>query len=258
MNYNRIDVLLIEDNSDYAETLKIAARQDNNIMLSVANNGLNGISMAMTTKPDIILLDIMMPQMDGFEVIKAIKDNSSLTSRVIVLSNISGENNVKRALDLGADMFLQKSDYLPWQVIEKVKSLFGEKRSIETLKKALIVEDDPDLSELLKMAFAQKNIETKTAMDGVTAISTALTYRPDLIVLDIMLPQMNGYDVLQALRQNANIDTVIIANTNIPAEQGKAQALNLGADYFVSKSFFTPLEFVDKALEMYTNVVKRQ
>lgn len=86
-----------------------------------------GLALATTMKPDLILLDIMMPDMDGLEVLKRLKaDEATKAIPVIVLTNLSDENRTKQAMKLGALDVMIKSDYSPKQVVEKVTAAMGK------------------------------------------------------------------------------------------------------------------------------------
>ncbi len=119
---NMYKVLIIEDNKDIGEMFRIAF-EERKFSVKISNDGLNGITVAVEFKPQIILVDIMMPQMDGFEFLKALKSNTSLDSKVIVISNMSQKKDEEKACKLGADYFLRKSDYTPYQIVDKVMDL---------------------------------------------------------------------------------------------------------------------------------------
>ncbi|MCP4639586.1 MAG: response regulator transcription factor [bacterium] len=100
----------------------------------------------------------------------------------------------------------------------------------------LIVEDDPAMRRGLKDNFAYEGYTVETAEDGEEGLDTALRIRPDLILLDIMLPGMNGYEVCQHLR-DADVDVPIIMLTAKGQESDICLGLNLGADDYVTKPF---------------------
>ena len=98
----------------------------NNFELETAFNGEEAISnlQNIKQKPDIIILDIMMPKLDGFEVLKFLKKNTQLKDvPVAILTNLSGKENAERALNMGAAFYFMKSQYLPKEIIEKIKEI---------------------------------------------------------------------------------------------------------------------------------------
>lgn len=100
----------------------------------------------------------------------------------------------------------------------------------------LIVEDDPALLRGLKDNFEQQRLRVSTATDGEQGLTAALDMKPDLIVLDIMLPRINGYELCRRLREKG-VDTPIIMLTAKGQESDIVLGLNLGADDYVTKPF---------------------
>jgi DNA-binding response OmpR family regulator len=105
-----------------------------------------------------------------------------------------------------------------------------------TGSRVLVVEDDPALLRVLKDTFTGKGCEVLTAADGEAALSLALNGRPDLILLDIMLPKVNGYEICRAVREGG-LDAPIIMLTAKGQEEDIVLGLNLGADDYVTKPF---------------------
>ncbi|MDW0110370.1 response regulator transcription factor [Sporosarcina aquimarina] len=103
-------------------------------------------------------------------------------------------------------------------------------------KTVLIVEDDPSICTLLEYNLKQNGYRTLVATNGIDALETAIASKPDLIVLDIMLPGMDGIDVCQNLRQQ-KIDTPIIMLTARGEETDKVLGLEIGADDYMTKPF---------------------
>jgi DNA-binding response OmpR family regulator len=116
-----MNILIVED-----EDFLIRALKDNlvaeNYKVDVARNGGEALGKIKKNKPDLILLDILMPGKDGFYVLEKIKNDSELKLiPVIVLSNLEGDKTIKQALEMGADDYFVKSQHPIQEVIEKVK-----------------------------------------------------------------------------------------------------------------------------------------
>lgn len=110
------------------------------------------------------------------------------------------------------------------------------------MKRILIVDDEPKLVRGLKPYFRQAGFEVLTAYDGVEALSLARRDRPDLIVLDLMLPGMDGLDVCRTLRQEGDFVPIVMLTARVE-EADKLIGLELGADDYVAKPF-SPRELV--------------
>lgn len=108
----------------------------------------------------------------------------------------------------------------------------------------LLIEDDPEIVRILQAYFERDGFRTIAAGDAETGLAHHQRLRPDLVVLDIKLPRMDGYDVLAAIRRVA--DTPVIMVTALAEDLDKLQALRLGADDYVLKPF-NPLEVVARA-----------
>jgi DNA-binding response OmpR family regulator len=105
-----------------------------------------------------------------------------------------------------------------------------------SMKNVLIIEDNPVMLRGLKDNFEIKGYQVKTAMDGEQGLKAAITGNPDLIILDVILPKISGYEVCSLLREK-NPDTPIIIITAKDEEKDIIFGLNLGADDYVTKPF---------------------
>lgn len=118
-------VLIIEDNIDLQELYKIYFEEKWFEVYS-AYDWLRWIVETVEKKPDIILLDIMMPEMNWFEVLESIKNQTSIATPIIVLSNLSKDLDIKKAMDWWASLYLKKSDYDWDELVEKVVNFLNE------------------------------------------------------------------------------------------------------------------------------------
>jgi len=114
--------MIIEDNIELSEQYRLKL-ENSGFTVVTAPDGEQGLIVAAEERPDVILLDILMPNMDGFEVLKAIKNNTSLQSIIIIVSNLSGPEQLQKAKILGADDYLIKSDVTPAIIVEKVQKV---------------------------------------------------------------------------------------------------------------------------------------
>src|SRR5580765_6421049 len=102
-------------------------------------------------------------------------------------------------------------------------------------KRVLVVEDDLNLSALLRENLLFEGFEVNCVADGNLVLSTAKTFMPDLVVLDIMLPNTNGFELCEALRQHWQTPVLILTAKNQKAD--RLRGLHLGADDYVAKPF---------------------
>ena len=124
----KIKILLIEDDpfllSMYATKFELEGFE-----IIFAEDGEKALKVASKEKPDIILLDVLLPKMDGFEVLKELKKNEETKAvPVILLTNLSQRDDVEKGLALGAVDYLIKAHFMPTEVVEKIKKTLSEKR----------------------------------------------------------------------------------------------------------------------------------
>ncbi|MFH1822194.1 MAG: response regulator [Patescibacteria group bacterium] len=120
-----IKILLIEDDP-FLLSMYTSKFEIENFQVVDAEDGEKGLKVAAREKPDIILLDILLPKKDGFEVLKDLKSNAGLKHiPVILLTNLSQKDEVDKGLALGAVDYLIKAHFMPFEVVEKIKKVIG-------------------------------------------------------------------------------------------------------------------------------------
>jgi len=118
-------ILIIEDDgflaSIYAQKLELEGYE-----VAFATNGEDGLKLAQKDKPDLILLDLLMPQMDGFEVLEKVKADPAIQDvKVLVLSNLGQKEDVDRCMKLGAVGYMIKAHSLPEETVKRIKEILG-------------------------------------------------------------------------------------------------------------------------------------
>ncbi|MBI2625894.1 response regulator [Candidatus Parcubacteria bacterium] len=118
-----VKILFVEDDPVLQQTFTDFLKSEGYAIVS-ALDGLEGLKAAQSEQPDLILLDLILPKMDGFEVLQAIKaDEKTKDIPVIVLTNLEGTGDVERALELGATTYLVKANYELADILTKIKSV---------------------------------------------------------------------------------------------------------------------------------------
>lgn len=107
--------------------------------------------------------------------------------------------------------------------------------NLEIRRTVLVVDDDPNVVELARLYLERDGYRVLTALDGAEGLASAREYRPDLVVLDVMLPRLNGLDVCRALRKESQV--AIIMLTARVEEEDRLAGLELGADDYITKPF---------------------
>ena len=119
------------------------------------------------------------------------------------------------------------------------------------MKKILIIEDDPFLSEMYLAKLSQSGFKTEIAADGKKGMEKIKTSRPDLILLDIVLPKIDGFEILKKIKKDSKLKKIpVILLTNLGQKNEVEKGLNLGADEYIIKAHFTPTAVVAKVKEI--------
>jgi len=121
----------------------------------------------------------------------------------------------------------------------------------DTKKKILLVEDDKFLSEMYSTKLTESGFEVETAFDGEEGLRKAGEFQPDLILLDIVLPKKDGFEVLKELKAKEELSKIlVIALTNLGQKEEVQKGFDLGASDYIIKAHFTPTEVVAKAKKL--------
>ncbi len=203
-------MLIIEDDENFADVLKDYATQRGFIPLH-ANQGDIGLEMAVKHKPDAIILDIMLPVMDGWAVLAKLKDNPETKDIPVHMMSASDVKQFS-AQHNGAIGFLKKP-------VEKIKLEEAFDKLILNddfkLTKVLIIEDHEIQSENLRRQLTEHSVEVKQAFNGKQAMD-ALNFDTgfDCIILDINLPDISGLELLDKIKLDSRLEKIpVIINT---------------------------------------------
>jgi CheY-like chemotaxis protein len=213
-------VLVVEDDPAAAELLTrqlVAA----GYRTDVARTGNEALAKARELQPAAITLDIILPEVDGWEVISRLKlDDRTSSIPIIVVSIV---DNPELGMALGAiEYFVKPVD--AGALIERLRQ-FNVKRQDQF--KVLIVDDEPANRTWLKKALEPEGFEVVPASGGREAIELAKSAKPDFVVLDLMMPEVTGYDVVEALRSDeATRETPIMVLTASNLTEADKRLLN--------------------------------
>ncbi len=188
-------ILIIDDDPDTRELLSSYLKEYTAELLTAAD-GEEGLRLAREFQPDLITLDLMMPGLSGWDVLNQIKQDESLSSIPVIVVSIVAQT--RKATILGAVDAITKpvSQERLHQAIERSVGSVCE----PNMAKILVVDDESDARELVCSMLAGKVSQIRTAENGREALATLEHYRPDLIILDLMMPVMDGTSFLRVLR----------------------------------------------------------
>jgi DNA-binding response OmpR family regulator len=118
-------------------------------------------------------------------------------------------------------------------------------------KKILLIEDDKFLSEMYATKLTENGLEVETAFHGDEGMAKIEDFKPDLVLLDIVLPKKDGFEILRTIKKDGSLkDAVGIILTNLGQKEEVERGFNLGASDYIIKAHFTPTEVVTKVKKM--------
>lgn len=242
-------ILLVEDEEllrkIYRKKLELAQFE-----VETAADGKEGLAKAREFKPDLILLDIFMPKLNGIEVLKEIKAATELKGiPVVMLTNIAGSAAIQECLQAGALGYIIKSSGTPSKLLREIKKFIGVRCRIEDSQKSniLIIEDTTVLQRMYTSRLKEDGYEVNLARDGGEGLYKALNTDPDLVLLDLMLPKVDGFHILAELRKNPKTQkTPVIILSNQGQAEDATKALQLGANDYIVKINTPPSSVLKK------------
>jgi PAS domain S-box-containing protein len=225
-------VLVVDDDPNARELLR-RHLQRSGYVVRMATNGQEAIQLARTLQPDVVTLDVMMPQMDGWAVLSAMKEDAALAEIPVIMVTIVDNQGI--GFSLGA------ADYL-------IKPINRDRllRAMEnccprgSLRHVLIVEDDAATSELMGRALRSIDCTITQAENGRVGLERLNESSPDAILLDLMMPEMDGFEFITRMRAESRWQRipVIVVTAKILAAEDLAR-LNGQIQHLVHKGEYS-------------------
>lgn len=234
--------LVIEDDANAAQLL-LHLLESEGFRTYRALSAEKGLEMATRLRPALIVLDILLPGMDGWDCLARLKEAPKLAETPVVIVSIVADRG--KGLTLGAATVLQKPvgrDEL-LAAIRRTGAGAGAKGKL----RVLIVDDDPKTVELIACFLAESAYTVLRASNGREGITLARQNLPDLLVLDLMMPEVNGFDVVEALRADpATSEIPILILTAKELTQADRSQLDGMVQSILSKADFKREAFLNE------------
>lgn len=212
-------------------------------------------------KPDLMLLDILMPKKNGMEVMEEMSADPTLkTIPIIIISNSGQPVEIERAKKLGAKDFLIKAIFDPAEVLEKIRALLqpqatDQQQGKQGKRGVLVVEDDQFLRELFVRKLLSSGFKVENAIDAKAAFEILARWKPDIILLDLILPDMDGFEILARLKKDEHFAAIpVIILSNLGEQKDIDRAMSLGAQEFMIKVNFNLEEIATHVQKVLDNV----
>ena len=266
-------ILIVEDNPDAIVQLK-AVLKNENYKIDIASGGQEALDYLKRNIPDGIILDLMMPDIDGFEVLEQLRGTEQTKNIPILILTAKDltRSDLARLSSNNVQQLIQKGDIDIEGLLNKVKLMLGNEPKVQSSKiqvpdvslkqtslnlqpksglpNVLVIEDNVDNMTSIK-AILKGNYTILEAYDGEQGLEICKSEQPALILLDMSLPKMSGEQIVEILKtSNSTKDIPVIAVTAQAMMGDKEKFINFGCDAYVSKPIdhLKLLEEIDKLL----------
>ena len=256
-------VMLVDDDA-VIHGIVVPALKKNGFEVIQAWTGTEMLNLLPEKKPDIIILDVILPDMDGTDIVGILQDKpDTIDIPVVYLTGLAGEEEAGYVPPLGSkNIFSKPVDTKA--LIEKIQKIAEEfkhsrgevfrndaifNRKVNT-KKILVVDDDQHILSLLESRLSYYGFQVLCAVNGKNAILKAKQQLPDLIILDIMLPGIDGTEVARMLKQDDETKEIpIIFVTALKSQSDQLPLENFGQSVVIAKPF-QPEQLMSKINQM--------
>jgi signal transduction histidine kinase/DNA-binding response OmpR family regulator len=207
--------LVVEDNEAAATLMRVQLEEQGFVVRQVASAEA-ALALVHQCVPALITLDILLPGMDGWEFMERLRETPRWEAVPVVVVSVVADQG--RGFSLGAALVLQKPigrDALA-KGLERLNLVPSAEREVTVL----VIDDDPDAVELLANQLHQRRYIVLRALGGREGIELARRFKPDLIALDLEMPEVNGFEVVEALKANAStshIPIVVVTSKDLTA-----------------------------------------
>ncbi|HPN96680.1 MAG TPA: response regulator [Candidatus Moranbacteria bacterium] len=234
--------------------------------VAMAETGDQVLTLAKKERPDVVLLDLVIPKMNGFEVIKALRGgNFDKDIKIIVFSNLNQPEDRKKASDLGADEYLIKAEYTPGDLVKEISRILHQHReevkneekiakngdqgysATKNGKKILFMEDEEVFQEMFGEKLKQDGYEVTPATNGAWGIKEAMLGNYDLFLIDMIMPAMTGEEIVAKIKLEEKIkDTPIVVLSASVDEKTKKKVEAMGVNKFFVKTQIIPSDLSEE------------
>lgn len=238
------DLVLVIDDDLVVRDLMQRFLSKEGFRVQLAASGETGLRLAKELRPAAITLDVMMPGMDGWAVLTALKADPDLADIPVVMLTMVDEKNLGYAL--GA------ADYLTKPIErDRLVAVLNKYRCNQPHCSVLLVEDDPTTREMMRRMLEKENWVVAEAENGRAALERVVECQPELILLDLMMPEMDGFEFIVELRKQAAFWSIpIVVITAMDLTQEDRARLNGYVTQILQKGAFSREELLDQVRDL--------
>ncbi|MFO0793156.1 MAG: response regulator, partial [Candidatus Brocadiaceae bacterium] len=240
-NINNADyILVVEDSHTQARQIESILKQTG-YPVRIAYNAREALSCIQEQKPVIVVSDIVMPEMDGYQFCRTIKSDERFKNiMVVLLTQLADPKEIVRGLECGADDFIVKpyNEELLFARIQAVLELKSKQDAGSKQVNILVVEDSRTQAEQLKYLLEEQGYTVSLAAHGKEGLEKARATRPTLIISDILMPVMDGYEFAYEIKHDKELKNIpIILITSLMDRKEIARKASIVADGYFTKPY---------------------
>ncbi|WP_434425030.1 response regulator [Nannocystis pusilla] len=244
-------VLVVDDEAVVQELMaRFLAREGYRVI--GARSGAEALRLAREVSPDVITLDVIMPGMDGWAVLTALKRDPELAEVPVVVMTIVSDRDV--GFSLGA------SDYLLKPIDrDRLLATLARYRKPSLPASVLVVDDEPDIRELLRRLAERAQWSVREAANGREAIGALRSAVPDVVLLDLMMPEVDGFEVIQTMRAEPgwrDIPVIVITACELTASE--SEFLHAGVHRVLRKGSYSQAALLNEVRALLETAATRR
>jgi CheY-like chemotaxis protein len=224
-------VLIADDSPTALRALEVRCR-GLGFRVEVATDGLRTLLKVTKEKPDLLILDLNLPDVDGFKVVERLTDPKYPPLPVIVLTGRSDEDSIRRCEDLGV-LYVHKGESI-WEELEKtIQRVFAERKEghsqtaeeahpTRRIPRVLLVDDDPVVLKSLSSTLQKHNIEVIQAASGMQGFWLTLRAQPDVVITDYNMDQGSGHYLLSRIKSTPSVQhtpVIVFTGESLPERE---------------------------------------
>jgi response regulator RpfG family c-di-GMP phosphodiesterase len=229
--------ILIVDDSLAMRGALVRTLKSDHLIIEQAENGLVGLDKIKQSQFDLIITDVDMPGLDGFTFCKILREEEMVNATpVVILSSHDKESDIEHGFQVGASAYLSKTDaqaHLPGLVDRLLK-----KSTLMRQRQIMVVDDSPVILDIISKGLIKEGFQVFSATSAREALQALENMRPDLIISDLNMPEMDGITFCQMVQRRPSLASVPFITMGSESDRGKMrQVLQSGACTYILKPF---------------------
>ncbi len=242
-------VLVVDDDPDIVRLIMLSLEQEGFQTLG-ATSGEQALEIARTRHVDAITLDLLMPGMHGLEVTRRLKEDATTRNIPVVVISAYTTGREPELVALGvAGVIAKPID--EGKLLMTIRAVLGSVAGQKSQPQIMVVDDDPDVRRIIGVMLERAGYDVRAASDGQEAFKLIMEERPDLLILDLMMPNLDGFQLVRLLRQRRWTQQIpLLVLTALDLTEGEKTLLQLGPTHHLTKGPLIQEEVVNRVRDL--------